>query len=87
MTRAWRVLMTVIVLGVLIVQYQQYLVLREVARAMTIEISSASLTTSWKSGGQVVTVTTQKEIGESDSALLVRHTAAVQAKLQTHPID
>lgn len=78
--------MMVAVLGILTVQYEQFLALREVARAMA-EVPANALVTSWKSGGVTVSVTTTRGVGESDDALLVRHTKEVQAKLKTHPID
>ena len=83
---AWRVFLTVLIAGIFAVQYQQVSLLERIAVTMA-DVANDTLNTSWKSGGNVVKVTTKRNIGESDAALLVRHTAEVSAKLETHPID
>lgn len=83
---AWKIALCVMVAGVFVIQYHQVRLLERIAEAMA-DVSDDTLNTSWKSGGEVVKVTTKRNVGESDGALLVRHTSAVQAKLKTHPID
>ena len=85
--QAWFAALVILLLGILVVQFQQFRTLQEVAQSMAFDVPASSLSTSWKSGGVVVTVLTARDIGESDAALLVRHTKAVSAKLETHPID
>lgn len=82
----WRIFLTVLIAGGFLVQYQQVRLLERIAEAMA-DVSANKLQTSWKSGGSTVTVETKRNVGESDAALLVRHTQEVSAKLQTHPID
>lgn len=82
------------VLALFFVQYQQVRLLERIVVAMAGDVPSKSLTTSWKSPEAVtpanpdgvVTVTTKKAVGESDAALLVRHTAEVAAKLEDFPL-
>jgi hypothetical protein len=83
---AWRVAVVVLLFGVMAVQYQQYRVLERVAEHMA-DVPDNALVTSWKSGGEVIVVTTKGNVGESDAALLVRHTKAVAAKLEDFPRD
>ena len=83
---AWRATILVLVLGVMAVQYRQFRVLERMAETMT-DVEKNTLTTSWKSGGHTHTVTTKRNLGESDSALLVRHTNEVIDALADFPID
>ncbi len=85
---AWLIVLGALIAGVLFVQVQQFHVLERMASVMgTSSIVQTGLNTTWKSGGQTISVHTDPEPGESDSALLVRHTAAVKAELLIHPID
>jgi len=84
--QVWRVALAVMVLGLFVVQYQQVRLLERIAEAMA-DVSSNALTTAWKSGGETVKVVTKRAVGESDAALLVRHTAEVAAKLEEFPIS
>lgn len=84
---AWRVLITVLVVGIVAIQFSQYRVLERIAETMSITVAGNSLTTSWKSGGIVRTVTTTRNLGETDKELLIRHAGVVAEELQLHPID
>jgi len=83
---AWRLALTVMIASVLVMQYQQVRILERIAFSMA-DVPAKALTTSWKHNGEVVTVTTTKNIGESDAALLVRHTQEVATKLEEYPIN
>lgn len=82
----WRIFLTVLIAGVFLVQYQQVRLLERIAVAMA-NVPDNALVTSWKSGGEVVTVETKGMVGESDAALLVRHTQKVAEKLEHFPRD
>jgi hypothetical protein len=83
---AWRALVLVLIVGLCTLQYRQYRALERMADSMA-DVPANSLVTQWKSGGEVVKVVTERDIGETDGALLVRHTLAVQKKLVDFPID
>lgn len=85
-TAAWLAALAVLLAGILAVQVQQYRALKEVALSMA-DVPANSLQTSWRSGGETVTVKTKRGVGETDAAFLVRHTKEVVANLETHPID
>lgn len=93
--RVWRIALVVMILGLFIVQYQQVRLLERIAEAMAGDVSSNALTTQWKSSAAVtpenpsglVKVVTKRAVGETDAALLVRHTAEVSAELEEYPIS
>lgn len=86
MRSAWSITLCALLVCIFIVQIKQVDVLERVANNVS-PIVQTGLNTTWTSGGQTVVVHTDPEPGESDASLLVRHTAAVKAKLAEKPID
>lgn len=88
-TTVWRLALAVAVLGLFTLQLQQVGLLARIVEVMA-DVPKNSLVTEWKSAshpdGKVRVVTT-KNIGESDAALLVRHTNEVAAQLELYPIS
>jgi hypothetical protein len=85
--RVWRIALTMMIVGIFAVQYKQVSLLERIASVMAPVLANNPLVTSWQSGGVTRTVTTEPNVGESDAALLVRHTEAVKKKLEEFPRD